>query len=75
MITKENVLVCDSALEAAKGADAILVLTEWEEFTNLNWKSIYESMRKPTWIFDARNFLNKEKLRSLGFRIWTLGTL
>ena len=75
LITKENVLVCDSALEAAKGADAILVLTEWEEFVNLNWKSIYESMRKPTWVFDARNFLNKEKLRSLGFRIWTLGTL
>ena len=45
-----NVLVFDSASEAAERADAIVVLTEWDEFINLDWESIYEKMRKPAWI-------------------------
>ena len=75
MIKEEDVIVCDSHIQASKGADAILVLTEWEEFKNLNWEPIYKIMRKPAWIFDARNFLKKEKLRDIGFKTWTLGDL
>ena len=49
--TKENnILVSDSALKAAQQADAILVLTEWEEFKDLDWKNIFEVMRKPAWV-------------------------
>ena len=75
MIKEQDVIVCDSHIQASKGADAILVLTEWEEFKNLNWEPIYKIMRKPAWIFDARNFLKKEKLRDIGFKTWTLGDL
>ena len=73
-INENNVLVSDSALKAAKQADAILVLTEWEEFKDLDWKNIFEVMRKPAWVFDSRICLNKEKLKDIGFKVWTLGT-
>ena len=75
MIDEGNVLVFDSASEAAERADAIVVLTEWDEFINLDWESIYEKMRKPAWIFDSRSFLNKEKLISIGFKTWSIGAL
>ena len=74
-ITKENnVLASNSALKAAEQADAILVLTEWEEFKELDWKNIFEVMRKPAWGFDSRIFLEKERLKDIGFKVWTLGT-
>ncbi len=73
-INQNNVLVSDSALEAAHQSDAILVLTEWEEFKDLDWNNIFEVMRKPAWIFDARICLEKERLKDIGFMVWTLGT-
>ena len=60
IIDKENVLVSDTAIKAVEGVDAILVLTEWEEFRNLEWDTIFKFMRKPAWVFDSRNCLNKK---------------
>ena len=60
---------------AAKFSDAIVILTEWEEFKNINWSQVYKYMRKPAWIFDSRSFLDNKNLRSLGFNLWTLGSL
>ena len=56
------------------GADAVIVLTEWQEFKYLDWSSIYKSMRKPAWVFDTRILLEKDKLKEIGFEVWTLGT-
>ena len=74
-INQNNVLVSDTALKAAQQTDAILVLTEWEEFTNLDWKNIFEVMRKPAWVFDSRICLEKERLKDIGFKVWTLGKI
>ena len=71
---KKNILISNSALKAAEDADAVIVLTEWEEFKNLEWGDIYMVMRKPAWIFDARIYLDKNYLKEIGFKIWTLGT-
>ena len=71
---KDNITISKTALEAAKGADAILVLTEWKEFKELDWRRIYELMRKPAWVFDSRIFLDIKKLLDIGFKVWTLGT-
>ena len=71
--TDKNILISDNPLEVAKGADAILILTEWEEFKLLDWEIIYRKMRKPAWLFDARICLNKIDLENIGFKIWTLG--
>jgi len=69
-----NVFVCDSALKAAQGTDAIIVLTDWDQFKYLDWKNIFEVMRKPAWVFDSRVFLDKEYLKSIGFKVWSLGS-
>ena len=58
---------------AAAGADAVLVLTDWSEYAALDWKRIYESMRKPALVFDTRNCLDDAALRSLGFRVLAVG--
>ncbi len=71
---ENNIFICASALEAAKGSDAVVILTEWEEFLNLDWVEIYKCMRKPAWIFDSRICLNKEYLKEIGFCSWTVGS-
>ncbi len=72
---QENIFISETPLEATRGADAVIILTEWDEFKNLNWKKIYTVMRKPAWVFDTRIFLDKEYLKNIGFNIWTLGTI
>ena len=69
----KNVFVCHSALTAAQGTDAIVVLTDWDEFNFLDWKNIFNVMRKPAWVFDSRAYLDKEYLKNIGFHVWSLG--
>tara|TARA_A100001388_G_scaffold102560_1_gene74757 strand:- start:1967 stop:3364 length:1398 start_codon:yes stop_codon:yes gene_type:complete len=72
---KDNKFIfCKSALDACSGADAVLILTEWKEFKDYDWKAIFEAMRKPAWIFDSRNFLKKTFLEEIGFQVWSVGT-
>ncbi len=52
---------------AAEGAHAILILTEWDRFKELDYQRIYESMKKPAFLFDGRNILDLEELRKIGF--------
>ncbi len=71
--TNENLKVVGSAEEACRGAHAIAVLTEWDEFKDLPFAEIYESMPKPAFVFDGRNILPHAKLRSVGFRVFPIG--
>ncbi|MDC3232476.1 nucleotide sugar dehydrogenase, partial [Prochlorococcus sp. AH-716-A09] len=68
-----NLHFAKSPLDAAKGADAILLLTEWEEFKNIDWVKIHKVMRKPAWIFDSRICLKSNNLKNIGFKVWTIG--
>ena len=70
----DHIVVCETALEAAKGSDAIVILTDWEDFKLLNWSKIFKEMRKPAWVFDTRISLNQEVLKQIGFKVWTLGS-
>ena len=58
---------------AAKEADAILLMTDWREYPALDWAKIYKSMRKPAFVFDTRNCLDREVLRKIGFRVLNIG--
>ena len=58
---------------AAEGADALLLLTAWEEFRDLDYTHIFERMRKPAFIFDGRNLLDHEKLYDIGFNVFPVG--
>jgi UDPglucose 6-dehydrogenase len=59
--------------EAAKGAHAIAVMTEWKEYKSLDYKKIFAGMERPSFIFDGRNILNHEDLFKIGFNVFPLG--
>ena len=71
--TNPRLLVVKSAAEAAAGAHAVAVLTEWDEFKILDFAKIYAGMQKPAFLFDGRNLLDLPKLRELGFRASGIG--
>jgi UDPglucose 6-dehydrogenase len=58
---------------AAEGAHAIAVLTEWADFTRLDYETIYRSMMKPAFIFDGRNILDHKQLHSIGYNVYAIG--
>ena len=62
-----------SVEEALTGADAVLVLTEWQDYRNLNWLELADRMRKPAWVFDARAVTDHEQVRSAGLNLWCVG--
>lgn len=62
----KNVVYCGNCEEVAGGADAILIITEWNEFKQLNLARIKKLMKRPI-ILDGRNIYNPEELKSLGF--------
>lgn len=59
--------------QAAAGAYAIAVLTEWPQFAELDYTRIFTSMVKPAFIFDGRNILNHAALHKLGFNVYAIG--
>lgn len=65
--------VCTDPYDAVRGAHATAVLTEWNEFADLDFASIYEEMLKPAFIFDGRNILDLYKLRAMGFVVHGVG--
>ena len=58
--------------EVARGADALLVLTEWEQFRRLDWKRIRQEMARPL-VVDGRNMLRPVEMRELGFEYMSFG--
>jgi len=65
--------ICSDPYQALKGAHAMLALTEWNEFRDLDFVKIFNTMHKPAWLFDGRNVLDMAKLRSLGFYVYSIG--
>eukprot|EP00438_Fugacium_kawagutii_P001589 Skav221831 [mRNA] locus=scaffold885:297087:307781:+ [translate_table: standard] len=59
--------------EACDGAHAIIVLTEWDEFKTYDYKSFYDKMMKPAFLFDGRNMLDHRSLVDIGFEVHALG--
>ena len=72
-LIRDNVKIADSAESASSTAHAIAVMTEWDEFKELDFSSIYDTMRKPAFIFDGRNILDRQKLSSIGFNVHAIG--
>jgi UDPglucose 6-dehydrogenase len=66
------VAYCQSSYEAAEGADAVAVVTEWNEFKLLNLERLRQVMRRPL-VFDGRNIYEPERMRRLGFEYHSVG--
>lgn len=71
-ILNGDVEFCDSPFEVAEGCDALVIVTDWNEFKNLNLEKIKTVMKKPM-IFDGRNIYSPEKLRKLGIDYYSVG--
>lgn len=67
------VLTVSSVMEACKGAHAIALMTEWDEFKTVDYKAVYAAMSKPAFVFDGRNILPHAELRSIGFEVYAIG--
>ena len=59
--------------KAVEGADAVVVMTDWRHYPTLDWRKIFDSMRKPALVFDTRNCLDGAKLREIGFKVLNIG--
>ncbi|KAK9796238.1 hypothetical protein WJX73_008193 [Symbiochloris irregularis] len=70
---RDSIRVFDNAVDACKDSHAIVVLTEWKEFAKYDYTAIWDTMVKPAFIFDGRNVLDHDHLRSLGFIVYALG--
>jgi len=66
------VTFCDSPYDAAEGADALVLVTEWNEFKYMNLERLRKALRRPV-IFDGRNVWEPERMRRLGFQYHSVG--
>lgn len=69
----EHVTVVDSCEEAASDAHAVALLTEWDEFKEVDFDAVFESMKKPAFLFDGRNILKQLDLTDKGFEYHGIG--
>ncbi|MBM4430353.1 MAG: UDP-glucose/GDP-mannose dehydrogenase family protein [Chloroflexi bacterium] len=67
-----NVVYCEGPYEVAEGVDALILVSEWNEFKQLDMQRIANSMRRPV-LFDGRNIYDPEKMRALGFEYRGIG--
>lgn len=68
----EGVVCCGDEYEAAEGADALILATEWNQFRSLDLDRLKELLANPTFI-DLRNIYEPSKMRSKGFRYTGVG--
>ena len=73
LIDLENIKYEQDPYKASKEADAIAILTDWNEYKDLDYKKIYDGMRKPAFIFDGRNFLDHHFLFNIGYEVYSIG--
>lgn len=69
----DNIKFTEDPYEAAKEADAIAVMTEWDLYKTLDYQKLFNSMRKPAFLFDGRNILDHNELMSIGFEVHAIG--
>ena len=63
---------CQDAYEVARGSEALLILTEWQQFRQLDWNRIRDTMTRPL-LIDGRNMLQAAEMEELGFEYVSFG--
>lgn len=59
--------------KAAEGVHGIALITEWTEYSKLDYQKIFDKMEKPAFIFDGRNHLDHKALFDIGFNVYSVG--
>ena len=71
-IFKDQINYCDSLLSSVKNSSAILLLTEWDEFRNINFSKLGQKMKEKV-VFDGRNIYEPELVKEEGFEYFGVG--
>jgi len=71
--TAAQVRVARDAYEAAEGAHGLCILTDWDEFRALDYRRVFDGMRRPAFVFDGRGVVDVGKLREMGFVVYSVG--
>jgi UDPglucose 6-dehydrogenase len=69
---QSGIFYMNSPYQAVEGANAVLLVTEWDEFENLDLSKVKEGMANPI-LVDGRNFFDPQKVRDLGFEYYSVG--
>lgn len=67
-----QITYCRDAYDAVKGTDGVIIVTEWNQFRNLDLTRV-KKLAKGSFFFDLRNIYNAEKMRELGFQYFSVG--
>ena len=71
---KENWYFSHVLNETYENADAILILTEWDIYKNIDWVLVGKKMRSPSWVFDTRRIIDPNQVKDLDFNFWQIGS-
>ena len=72
-LIENNITVVDDCYAAADQAHAIAVLTEWDEFKQVDFAKVHDAMHRPAFVFDGRNLLDRAAMESIGFELHSIG--
>ena len=70
---KSNWIFKEELYDSFSNTDAVVILTEWEDYNQIEWDKVSKVMRRPAWVFDTRNIINREKILKAGLKIWRIG--
>ena len=68
----DNVQFCENEYTVAEGVEALIIMTEWNQFRGLDLARIKASMQKPLF-FDLRNIFEPDIMREMGFEYYSVG--
>jgi UDPglucose 6-dehydrogenase len=68
----KGITYAKSSYEACRGADALVILTDWDEFKKLDLKRVKKLLKQPV-IFDGRNLYDPSQMKKLGFQYYSIG--
>ncbi len=68
----QNVQFCQDSYSVCKNSDCLVILTEWNEFKELNLAKVKKNLHQPV-IIDGRNMYDPAKMKDLGFRYFSIG--
>jgi len=72
-VDNPRLTIAKDAYEACRGAHAIAIVTEWDEFKTLDYARIFAEMPKPAFLFDGRNIVDLAAVRKIGFQASGIG--
>ena len=60
-------------LDNFNNSHAVVILTEWEEYSNIDWNKLAGEMVNTAWVFDARSIVEPFKVKNAGLKLWRIG--